>query len=506
MAPRGPSLLRSLHVRAGVFLGCSLVVVGALLAAALAGARQRGALGAGTVLALGAAAAAALVALNGFFLSRRVLGPVQALLGRFDAAGSVVPDAGAPGARPVRDEIDLLHSRFDAMRDEANESINRLAMQLEEKNLSLEKAVKNISALNRVGVALSSELDIDRLTQLLVNISVKGLRVEVGTIQLLDERTGRLVVRASCGLPGAIDPELAVVPGGSVSGTVAGDGKPLLIRRVDGTSGVKVLSRLGYTRRSVLCVPIKIKERVLGTIELTNRRGEESFSFEDLEMLQSIANQAAVAIENANLYRDVQRSYLETVLALVQAVEEKDRYTRGHSERVTAFSVKIAQSLGLDPRQVRMIEYAGVLHDIGKLGIDQAIIQKNGRLTPEEYTVIKNHPLIGERIVRPIGFLADALPAIAQHHERVDGKGYPRGLEGERMALEARILSVADAYDAMITERPYRKPLAREAAVAELVRCSGSQFDPTVVEHFIELLHNDPEVQRLEMEASTVGT
>jgi HD-GYP domain-containing protein (c-di-GMP phosphodiesterase class II) len=194
------------------------------------------------------------------------------------------------------------------------------------------------------------------------------------------------------------------------------------------------------------------------------------------------------------------------VLALVQAVEEKDRYTRGHSERVTAFSVKIAGAMGLHPRQIRMIEYAAVLHDIGKIGIDLAIIQKRGRLTPEEFTVVKNHPLIGERIIRPIGFLTDALPAIAQHHEQYDGSGYPRGLTGERMAPEARILAVADAYDAMITERPYRKPLSKRAAVAELLRCSGSQFDPKVVEHFVELLHNDPEIHRVEVEASTVGT
>jgi HD-GYP domain-containing protein (c-di-GMP phosphodiesterase class II) len=173
---------------------------------------------------------------------------------------------------------------------------------------------------------------------------------------------------------------------------------------------------------------------------------------------------------------------------------------------VTAFSVKIANAMGLPPRQVRMIEYAGVLHDIGKIGIDLAIIHKKGRLTPEEFAVVRNHPLVGERIIRPIGFLADALPAIAQHHERFDGCGYPRGITGDRMAVEARILAVADAYDAMITERPYRKPLSKDDAIGELRRCSGSQFDPLVVEHFVELLHNDPEIHRVEVEASTVGT
>ena len=520
------------------------------LAVSLAPMREVHTLTRNLLLGLAALVALVLFALNRFFLSRYVLDPLGRLLARFREVEAGNLDVPASAPRPARDEIDRLHGQFDQMLgelrrvhaievaaerelvaaqhderyrielegvngqlnsriaelDEANDRINRLALQLEGRNLLLEKAVKSISALNRVGVALSSELDLDRLVQLLINISVKGLRVEIGTILLFDESGEHLVVRASSGLPADFDPALPVAPGESVSGYVAGNGQPLLIRHVDGTHGIKPLSRFGFTRRSVLCVPIKMKDRVLGTIELTNRRGGESFSIDDLEMLQSIANQAAVAIENAHLYRDVQRSYLETILALVQAVEEKDQYTRGHSERVTAFSVKIANAMDLPPRTVRMIEYAGVLHDIGKIGIDLAIIQKKGRLTPEEFTVVRNHPLIGERIIRPIGFLAEALPGIAQHHERYDGSGYPLGLSGDRLALEARILAVADAYDAMITDRPYRKPLPKGDAIDELLRCSGSQFDPMVVEHFIELLHNDPEIQRLEVEAAAVGT
>jgi HD-GYP domain-containing protein (c-di-GMP phosphodiesterase class II) len=154
--------------------------------------------------------------------------------------------------------------------------------------------------------------------------------------------------------------------------------------------------------------------------------------------------------------------------------------------------------MGLSPRQVQLVQHAGVLHDIGKIGIDLAILQKKDRLTEEEFDIVKRHPLIGERILRPIGFLADVLPGVRQHHERYDGFGYPSGLAGEHVSIEARILAVADAYDAMITERPYRRPLAKESAVAELQRCSGTQFDPLVVEHFLDLLANDPEIHRLE--------
>jgi len=307
------------------------------------------------------------------------------------------------------------------------------------------------------------------------------------------------------GMGEGFDPRATVNPGESVSGMVAKTGDPLLIPAVDGSGGIKSESRYGFTRRSVISAPIKIRDKFLGVIELDNKKGAAGFNEDDLQMLQSIANQAAVAIENANLYRQVQRSYFDTIKALVQAVEEKDNYTRGHSERVTTFSIKIAEKMGFSSRKLQAIRYGGVLHDIGKIGINVNIIQKPGRLTQEEYTIIKNHPLIGERIISPIAFLKDVLPVVSQHHERYDGKGYPLGLDGSKTAPEARVMAVADAYDAMITARPYRNPRPREEAIAELRRCSGTQFDPIVVEHFLEILDEDPEIRKLEESLSEIG-
>ena len=143
---------------------------------------------------------------------------------------------------------------------------------------------------------------------------------------------------------------------------------------------------------------------------------------------------------------------------------------------------------------------------LGKIGINVNIIQKPGRLTQEEFNLIKNHPLIGERIIAPIKFLREVLPIVSQHHERYDGLGYPAGIDGAAMVPEARVLAVADAYDAMITARPYRRPLPREEAIAELKRCSGTQFDPIVVEHFLEILEEDPDIRKLEENLSAVGT
>jgi HD-GYP domain-containing protein (c-di-GMP phosphodiesterase class II) len=490
-----------------------------------------------------------LFVVNARFFSRNVNRPIEDLMERFRQVGEGNLESSGAAAQAKPDELGILGMQFEELigtikdlhererekerkfvllqcdrdhqdelermnrqlservesLDEANRKINTLARELEEKNESLQNAVKNVSALNRVGVALSSELDLDKVSKLLINISAKGLRAEIGYIMIMDERCEKLEMMSWTGMGEGFDPSRTVSPGESVSGMVAKTGQPLLIRGVDGSGGIKAESRYGFSRRSVVSAPIKIKDKLLGIIELTNKRGAKSFNEEDLQMLQSIANQAAVAIENANLYRQVQESYFDTIRALVQAVEEKDKYTRGHSERVTTFSIKIAEKMGFSARQVQAIRYGGVLHDVGKIGINVNIIQKPGRLTQEEYTIIKNHPLIGERIISPIAFLKDVLPVVSQHHERYDGKGYPLGLDGSKMAPEARVMAAADAYDAMITARPYRNPLPREEAIAELRRCSGTQFDPIVVEHFLEILDEDPEIHKLEESLSKVG-
>lgn len=408
-----------------------------------------------------------------------------------------------------QDELEAVNRALTGKVEElngANRRIKNLADQLEVKNDSLQAAVKNISALNRVGVALSSEIDLDKLVTLLINISVKGLRAEIGHIMLMDSESGSLVMQGWTGMGDDFDPTRKISPGESVSGMVAKSGKAVLLSSFEDAGGIKAVSRYGYRRRSVVSVPIRIKDRILGVIELTNKRGTASFDEDDLGMLQSIAGQAAVAIENANLYRKIQKSYFDTIKALVQAVEEKDKYTRGHSERVTAFSVRLGRKMNFDEKQIEALSYGGVLHDIGKIGINVNILQKPGKLTEKEFDIIRNHPIIGERIIKPIEFLKDVLPIVSQHHERFDGMGYPHGLEGSQTVPEARVLAVADAYDAMRTPRPYRDPLPQTEAIAELRRCSSTQFDPIVVEHFLAILEDDPEVRKLEESLSLVGT
>jgi HD-GYP domain-containing protein (c-di-GMP phosphodiesterase class II) len=190
-------------------------------------------------------------------------------------------------------------------------------------------------------------------------------------------------------------------------------------------------------------------------------------------------------------YLAQQRSYDATIAALCQAVETKDYYTRGHSERVSRGSAMIAQAIGMPPSRVGAIRYAGMLHDVGKLGVPTAVLQKTGRLTDDEYAAIQLHPMRGLDIVRDIGFLDEALAGIMHHHERIDGKGYPMGLAGDEIPEFARVLAVADAFDAMTSNRAYRGARPVSAAIAELRKCAGEQFDPAFVDAFVAAIDRD---------------
>jgi putative nucleotidyltransferase with HDIG domain len=196
----------------------------------------------------------------------------------------------------------------------------------------------------------------------------------------------------------------------------------------------------------------------------------------------------AVAIENYRLNMDVERTYLETIMALALAVEAKDPYSAGHSKRVGYYASVIAKELGLDEDTQRSLNDAGILHDIGKIGIKDEILLKPGALTPEEQKVMQQHSVIGEAIVKPVRSLSRVSPLVRHHHERYDGGGYPSGLKGQEIPLGARILSVADTYDAMVTDRPYRKRLSLDHTKAELKRLAGVQHDPVVVDAFLRVL------------------
>jgi putative nucleotidyltransferase with HDIG domain len=243
-------------------------------------------------------------------------------------------------------------------------------------------------------------------------------------------------------------------------------------------------SIIGLSVQSLMCAPLLLGDRTLGALYIDNRSHIIRFEEADAELLTAFASQAAVAIDNARLCDDLQRSYHQTLQALVKTIEAKDQYTSGHSQRVAQYSRAIGEELGLDAARLELLQAAAELHDIGKIGIKERIINKTERLSDTEFHEIKNHVVTGEQILKPITYLAPVLSAIRSHHERWDGKGYPDGLKGEKIGLEARIVCVADAFDAMTTQRAYNKPMTFAEAAEKLRAASGTQFDTQVVEAF----------------------
>ncbi len=246
-----------------------------------------------------------------------------------------------------------------------------------------------------------------------------------------------------------------------------------------------------WLKGKAMCAPLVIGERVLGVIYLESTSVSAEFEKHDLELFSVLAHQSAASIGNSLLYEELEVSFFETVRSLSNALEAKDQYTRGHSDRVARYAVGIGRRLGLSDVQLRTLRVAAELHDIGKIAIREAIIGKSGKLSDEEFEMIKRHPQLGVNILRPISFLKPALPIILHHHERYGGNGYPSQLRGAEIPLEARILNLADAFDAMTTQRSYNSPRSVIDAICHCRDEAGVSFDPDCVQALIEFIQSE---------------
>ncbi|MDO8677235.1 MAG: HD domain-containing protein [Acidobacteriota bacterium] len=240
--------------------------------------------------------------------------------------------------------------------------------------------------------------------------------------------------------------------------------------------------------RSVMCAPMRTTETILGVLYVDSQQAKE-FSEAELELLAAVGNQAGIAMHRAKLMAEVERLFLDVMKAIASIIDAKDGYTHKHSERVAAFGVRLAQQLGFDADGRAVVELSGLLHDVGKIGVPDAILNKPGKLTDAEFAEMRMHPLHGARILSNIQSqkVVNLLPGVKYHHERWDGKGYPEGLKGEEIPLLGRLLGVADFLDALTSDRSYRKGLKLEEALAMVVDLEGKAFDPVVVKAAVEL-------------------
>ncbi len=229
---------------------------------------------------------------------------------------------------------------------------------------------------------------------------------------------------------------------------------------------------------SAMCVPLTHQNDRLGVVYVDTRGTANAFVSSDLELLVALSGPAAIAIRNAQYLRDIEQGYEDTLIVLANSIELRDHYTVGHTWRVTNFCLQIGKELGWTEEKLKEMQMGGVLHDIGKIAVDDAILRKPGKLTDEEYAMMKIHPERGAKLLQDVPRLHPLIPYCLYHHERYDGRGYPYGLKGEEIPVEGRILAVADTFDAMTSNRPYRKGLDPEIAISELEKGCGTQFDP----------------------------
>lgn len=344
---------------------------------------------------------------------------------------------------------------------------------------------------------ISATLDRDLLIERILDEAHRLLDAEGVSLFLLDESGRELVLHASRGEHPIPEPMVRLPADVGIIGHVVRSGEAVCLQ--DAASDPRHYSEIdrlvGVITRSLLAVPLRIPDvtfgqergttegRIIGGLEAINKQGGE-FSRDDVLLLSSLAQQTALVIYLANLYAEADDLFVSTVSALVAAIDAKDPYTEGHSQRVSEYSVAMARELDLPPRMVQEVRLGALLHDIGKIGVPDAILRKPDRLTEEEYEEVKKHPLIGAKIIEPVHQLEGIVPALAQHHERVDGKGYPLGLKGEGIALIARLVAVADVFDALTSERPYRPPMNLEDALDIIRKSAGSQLDARCVDAF----------------------
>ncbi len=344
-----------------------------------------------------------------------------------------------------------------------------------------------LDLLLEVGKKAGSASEVSRMVDEIVAMTRHTLRASASSVLLIDDERQELFFEFADGEAGGALRRARLSIQSGIAGWVARHGCPLIVNDVynDRRFFADVDKATGFATKAIMCAPLVARGKVIGVVEVLNKLDGSDFSEQDLETLVAVAATAAIAIENSKLHQLIIDGYKGTMQALAAVIDAKDPYTRGHSQRVVEYALPGGVSLSLSQKELEVLEYAGILHDIGKIGIADSILSKPGKLTTEEYCAFLEHPVIGAKIIDGIPFLNPVKGLVLHHHERYDGTGYPDGLKGDDIPMGARILAVADTFDSITTDRPYRAALSTEHAIRELRRCSGNQFCPIAVEAFI---------------------
>ncbi|MCP4649947.1 MAG: HD domain-containing protein [PVC group bacterium] len=328
-------------------------------------------------------------------------------------------------------------------------------------------ALSTIHTVNRI---ISSTLEIEELLPRIARLSLQVLRARRCTIMLVDKNKRLLIPHAVVDVQQKKPKQEPLKIGKGLPGQVVKYGKTII-------------------RNKYLCVPFVAEENIIGAISVSYRLDNKPFNIFDKEILTTLAEQAVIAIKNAQLYEEQEKLALNSIKALASVLSSGVAFNYGRSNLFINVTMSIGMELKLRSDEMRILYYAALLHNVSQMSLPEKLLKKSTKLTGKDYKIIRSHPLIGAQIIKPIGGrLKSVLPIIIYHHERYDGKGYPSGLKADEIPLGARILMVADAFEAMLSKRPYRKKLTISQAVSEIVRFSGEQFDPVIVDAFVRVI------------------
>lgn len=359
-----------------------------------------------------------------------------------------------------------------------------------------------LGALMNVGQMINSSLGLKRVLEEVMDSLIALMHAERGFVMLRDEASGELVVRIARGIDHINLEEEAFKVSRTVVRKVVESGAPVLTTNAQADPRFDAqMSVLVYQLRSILCVPLKLKEDLIGVLYVDNRAHSGIFQESDLVLISAFADQAAVAIENARLFEnlketnfqleaaniELQIAYEATLHGWVRALDLRDKETEGHTQRVTVLTQRLALKMGVDRDALEHITRGALLHDIGKMAISDEILRKKGPLTPEERLIMQRHPVHAYEMLSPIEFLRPAIDIPYRHHEKWDGTGYPHGLKGAQIPYAARIFSVIDVWDALTSDRPYHKARPHDEVRQQIEADTGKHFDPLVVEAFLEM-------------------
>jgi len=386
----------------------------------------------------------------------------------------------------VRNRTRVLEEKQEELESEVTEGKQNVA----QVNRELKRQLLSMKTLFTVTQDLNRRLDLDELINRFALTLVGELQLSSMAVFVVERKEDKFTLH---GLKGFDKKRISDLTISSTSRFAKWLGKQPRPQKLVRRRGKQLINRLPDVRLAIFeyVTPIIVKQQLAGVVFTGPKISGREYTAFERDMLQSICNSAGIGIDNSRLFHELQNTYLSTVKALVSLIEAKDPYTKGHTERVADYSVALGKRLDLSKDDIRDIAFGAVLHDIGKLIIYERILNKPGTLDKEEWEVLKKHPEVGAAIIENMEFLSGAIAHVKHHHEKWDGTGYPAGLEGTNIPLGARIIAVSDSFDAMTTDRSYRKALTWEQAKTELLTNAGTQFDPDVVNAFIALIEKD---------------